>query len=108
MMKATTEATPPPSDEDASKEDSVSNDLEANSEPALPHSEVPTSELYKHIGEDLTEPRRMRILLGWCGTRSLPHKPEAPKESSAEPSLEFQARQSGKPDYPIERYKSVC
>ncbi|KAK0873423.1 hypothetical protein LTR87_011990 [Friedmanniomyces endolithicus] len=63
---------------------------------ALPHTEVPTAEFYKHISAELTEPRRMRCLLGWCGTRALPSKPEAPKDSSQASSLEFQALQAGK------------
>ncbi|KAK1058130.1 hypothetical protein LTR33_013479 [Friedmanniomyces endolithicus] len=63
---------------------------------ALPHSEVPTAEFYKHISADLTEPRRMRCLLGWCGTRALPPKPEAPKDSSQASSLEFQALQAAR------------
>lgn len=62
---------------------------------ALPHAEVPTSEFYKHISADLTEPRRMRCLLGWCGTRALPSKPEAPKDSTPAANLEFQALQAG-------------
>ena len=57
---------------------------------------MPTAEFYKHISADLTEPRRMRCLLGWCGTRALPPKPEAPKDSSQASSLEFQALQAGK------------
>ncbi|TKA80177.1 hypothetical protein B0A55_03591 [Friedmanniomyces simplex] len=63
---------------------------------ALPHTEVPTAEFYKHISVDLTEPRRMRCLLGWCGTRALPPKPEAPKDSSQASSLEFQALQAAR------------
>lgn len=62
---------------------------------ALPHAEVPTAELYKHISADLTENRRMRCLLGWCGSRALPPKPDAPKETTPESSLEFQALQAG-------------
>ncbi|EMC99274.1 hypothetical protein BAUCODRAFT_137475 [Baudoinia panamericana UAMH 10762] len=61
---------------------------------ALPHAEVPTAEFYKHISADLTEPRRMRCLLSWCGQRALPDKPEAPKNASAASSLEFQALQA--------------
>lgn len=68
----------------------------ANDLTALPHAEVPTSEFYKHISADLTEPRRMRCLLGWCGTRALPPKPEAPKENTPTSNLEFQALQAGK------------
>lgn len=62
---------------------------------ALPHSEVPSAEFYKHISAELTEPRRMRCLLGWCGTRAMPPKPEAPRETSTASSLEFQALQAG-------------
>jgi hypothetical protein len=39
---------------------------------ALPHSEVETNEFYKHISQDLVEPKRMRQLLLWCGHRALP------------------------------------
>ncbi|KAF2858208.1 hypothetical protein K470DRAFT_251722 [Piedraia hortae CBS 480.64] len=42
----------------------------------LPHPEVPTAEFYQHISPGLTEPRRMRCLLGWCGTRALPPRSE--------------------------------
>ncbi|KAK5017476.1 hypothetical protein LTR60_001921 [Cryomyces antarcticus] len=42
---------------------------------AVPHAEVETSEFYKHISQDLPEPRRMKQLLTWCGTRALPEKP---------------------------------
>ncbi|KAK1065365.1 hypothetical protein LTR74_008042 [Friedmanniomyces endolithicus] len=63
---------------------------------ALPHTEVPTAEFYKHISAELTEPRRMRCLLGWCGTRALPSKPEAPKDSRQASSLEFQALQAAR------------
>lgn len=62
---------------------------------ALPHIEVPTAEFFKHISADLTEPRRMRCLLGWCGTRALPSKPEPPKQSTPDANLEFQALQAG-------------
>lgn len=62
---------------------------------ALPHSEVAVPEFFKHISADLTEPRRMRCLLGWCGTRCLPPKPDAPKTSTAAANLEFHALQAG-------------
>lgn len=62
---------------------------------ALPHPEVPTSEFFKHISADLTEPRRMRCLLGWCGTRSLRLKPDPPQESNTQLSSELQASQIG-------------
>ncbi|KAI1133291.1 Mis12-Mtw1 protein family-domain-containing protein [Nemania abortiva] len=43
---------------------------------ALPHREVGAAEFYKHIdSEGLTEPRRMKQLLIWCGERSLSEKP---------------------------------
>nr|POF11621.1 kinetochore protein mis13 [Quercus suber] len=64
---------------------------------AIPHAEVPTAEFFKHISADLTEPRRMRCLLGWCGARALPSKPEAPKDNSPAASLEFQASQAETP-----------
>lgn len=50
-------------------------------ETALPHSEVETSEFYKHINQDLMEPRRMKQLLVWCGTRALPEKPSGTAEN---------------------------
>lgn len=65
---------------------------------ALPHPEVPTAEFYKHISAQLTEPTRMRCLLGWCGSRALPPKPDAPKGSSKEANAEFQALQAGTPE----------
>ncbi|KAM6528540.1 hypothetical protein FALCPG4_009513 [Fusarium falciforme] len=43
---------------------------------AIPHREVNTADFYKHIeAEGLTEPRRMKQLLTWCGERSLAPKP---------------------------------
>ncbi|KAK5124790.1 hypothetical protein LTR85_001503 [Meristemomyces frigidus] len=63
---------------------------------AMPHAEVPSAEFFKHISADLTEPRRMRCLLGWCGSRNLPPKPDAPKESTPASSLEFQALQAAR------------
>ena len=43
---------------------------------ALPHDEVESSEFYKHIeANGLSEPRRMKQLLTWCGTRALGEKP---------------------------------
>ncbi|KAK4992218.1 hypothetical protein LTR66_006331 [Elasticomyces elasticus] len=53
---------------------------------AVPHTEVETKEFYKHISQDLPEPRRMKQLLSWCGTRALPEKPGgdiSAEESSA-------------------------
>lgn len=43
---------------------------------ALPHREVAVVDYYKHIaGEGLSEPRRMKQLLVWCGTRALDDRP---------------------------------
>ncbi|KAI9767753.1 MAG: hypothetical protein M1840_005434 [Geoglossum simile] len=43
---------------------------------AVPHTEVDVKDFYKHISEDgLSEPRRMKQLLTWCGTRALGEKP---------------------------------
>lgn len=53
---------------------------------AVPHSDVETEEYYKHISQDLIEPKRMRQLLVWCGNRALPQKPGgqlAPAETAA-------------------------
>lgn len=43
---------------------------------AIPHREVNPADFYKHIeAEGLTEPRRMKQLLTWCGERALAEKP---------------------------------
>lgn len=43
---------------------------------ALPHREVDAAEFFKHIeAEGLSEPRRMKQLLTWCGERALSEKP---------------------------------
>lgn len=43
---------------------------------AIPHREVDPASFYKHIEADgLTEPRRMKQLLTWCGERALTKKP---------------------------------
>ncbi|KAF2252261.1 hypothetical protein BU26DRAFT_479830 [Trematosphaeria pertusa] len=42
---------------------------------ALPHSEVEIRDFYKYIEQSLPEPRRMKQLLTWCGSRALPEKP---------------------------------
>ena len=47
-----------------------------NGHNALPHREVDPAEFYKHISaEGLSEPRRMKQLLIWCGERALSEKP---------------------------------
>ncbi|KAK4908162.1 hypothetical protein LTR49_022888 [Elasticomyces elasticus] len=78
-----------------SNQDALANDLRLDNT-ALPHTEVPTAEFFKHISADITEPRRMRCLLGWCGTRALPPKPEAPRDSSGVEGREFQALQAAR------------
>ncbi|PVI01459.1 hypothetical protein DM02DRAFT_524946 [Periconia macrospinosa] len=42
---------------------------------ALPHSEVEVRDYFKYIEQSLPEPRRMKQLLTWCGSRALPEKP---------------------------------
>ncbi|KAH7371257.1 Mis12-Mtw1 protein family-domain-containing protein [Pyrenochaeta sp. MPI-SDFR-AT-0127] len=42
---------------------------------ALPHSEVEVRDFYKYIEQSLPEPRRMKQLLTWSGSRALPEKP---------------------------------
>jgi kinetochore protein Mis13/DSN1 len=50
---------------------------------AIPHHQVATSEFYKHISaEGLSEPRRMRQLLTWCGERALLAKPQHGSENA--------------------------
>lgn len=49
--------------------------LDADDDAAVPHAEVATEEFYKLIEDSLPEPRRMKQLLVWCGTRALPEKP---------------------------------
>ncbi|KAL8916288.1 MAG: hypothetical protein Q9208_008599 [Pyrenodesmia sp. 3 TL-2023] len=63
--------------------------IDSGKSDALPHDEVDSSEFYKHIESSLTEPRRMKQLLTWCGTRALGEKP-----SSSQP--DFQARQAAR------------
>ncbi|KAI4201443.1 MAG: hypothetical protein LQ350_003202 [Teloschistes chrysophthalmus] len=59
------------------------------SDAALPHDEVETAEYYKHIESSLTEPRRMKQLLTWCGTRALGEKPSTSRD-------DFSARQAAR------------
>ncbi|KAI1875595.1 uncharacterized protein JN550_001881 [Neoarthrinium moseri] len=47
-----------------------------NGHSAIPHREVDPGQFYKHIeAEGLSEPRRMKQLLTWCGERALSEKP---------------------------------
>ncbi|PYH69223.1 Mis12-Mtw1 family protein [Aspergillus vadensis CBS 113365] len=49
--------------------------IDSGASNALPHKKVDTADFYKHIAADLPEPRRMRQLLIWCGTRAMGDKP---------------------------------
>jgi kinetochore protein Mis13/DSN1 len=49
--------------------------VDTNNLAALPHSEVEVRDFYKYIEQSLPEPRRMKQLLTWCGSRALPAKP---------------------------------
>ncbi|KAI4798214.1 hypothetical protein E4T44_11999, partial [Aureobasidium sp. EXF-8845] len=59
---------------------------------ALPHNEVETNEFYKHISQDLVEPKRMRQLLLWCGHRALPEKSVGGQTDAAETAAMHAAR----------------
>lgn len=51
---------------------------------ATPHSAVPPEDFYKHIeAEGLSEPRRMKQLLVWCGERALGGKPKMGESENA-------------------------
>ncbi|KAF2838087.1 hypothetical protein M501DRAFT_936475 [Patellaria atrata CBS 101060] len=57
--------------------------IESGSSNAVPHAEVETQDFYKHIEQSLPEPRRMRQLLTWCGSRALPPKPSGGSEDTS-------------------------
>lgn len=66
-----------------SKHELEHDDTYTDAAEALPHDEVDSSEFFKHIESDgLPEPRRMRQLLTWCGTRALGEKPSFSAEDS--------------------------
>ena len=50
--------------------------LEANIFPltAVPHADVGSKDFYKHIDQTLLEPQRMKQLLIWCSSRTMPEK----------------------------------
>jgi kinetochore protein Mis13/DSN1 len=54
---------------------STCRNTQADIPSALPHSEVEVRDFYKYIEQSLPEPRRMKQLLTWCGSRALPEKP---------------------------------
>ncbi|KAL3438241.1 Mis12-Mtw1 protein family-domain-containing protein [Aspergillus tetrazonus] len=65
--------------------------IDSGASNALPHDKVDTAEFYKHIAADgLVEPRRMRQLLIWCGTRALLEKPSGSR--SGDESARLAAR----------------
>ncbi|KAL5049214.1 hypothetical protein BDW71DRAFT_176353 [Aspergillus fruticulosus] len=65
--------------------------IDSGASNALPHDKVDTAEFYKHIAADgLIEPRRMRQLLIWCGTRALLDKPSGSR--SGDESARLAAR----------------
>ncbi|KAG9523714.1 P-loop containing nucleoside triphosphate hydrolase protein, partial [Aureobasidium melanogenum] len=66
--------------------------IEAGSSRAVPHSQVETNEFYKHISQDLVEPKRMRQLLLWCGHRALPEKSGGGQMDAAETAAMHAAR----------------
>ncbi|CAD0109272.1 unnamed protein product [Aureobasidium uvarum] len=59
---------------------------------AVPHNQVETNEFYKHISQDLVEPKRMRQLLLWCGHRALPEKSGGGQMDAAETAAMHAAR----------------
>ncbi|KAL8696468.1 MAG: hypothetical protein Q9224_002780 [Gallowayella concinna] len=63
--------------------------IDSGKSDALPHDEVESVDFYKHIESSLTEPRRMKQLLTWCGTRALGDKPSSTQ-------TDFHARQAAR------------
>ncbi|OJJ36509.1 hypothetical protein ASPWEDRAFT_107047 [Aspergillus wentii DTO 134E9] len=62
--------------------------IDSGASNALPHKEVDTADFYKHIASDgLPEPRRMRQLLTWCGTRAVADKPSGSGSEDASARL---------------------
>ncbi|KAL4944522.1 Mis12-Mtw1 protein family-domain-containing protein [Aspergillus oleicola] len=65
--------------------------IDSGASNALPHKKVDTADFYKHIAADgLLEPKRMRQLLIWCGTRALGDKPSGSR--SGDESARLAAR----------------
>ncbi|KAL4783191.1 Mis12-Mtw1 protein family-domain-containing protein [Aspergillus varians] len=57
--------------------------IDSGASNALPHNKVDTAEFYKHIAADgLVEPRRMRQLMIWCGTRAMGDKPSGSRSDN--------------------------
>lgn len=68
---------------------------------ALPHESVDTKEYYKHIESGLPEPRRMRQLLTWSGTRVLGDKPPFSSEDSHVKLAAREIQQQLLKDFPV-------
>lgn len=68
---------------------------------ALPHESVDTREYYKHIESGLPEPRRMRQLLTWSGTRVLGDKPPFSSEDSHVKLAAREIQQQLLKDFPV-------
>lgn len=58
---------------------------------SLPHPDIPASEFYKHISEDLPDPVRMKQLLAWCARRVLDDSKTRPSLHGKETDEELQA-----------------
>jgi kinetochore protein Mis13/DSN1 len=55
-----------------------------NGHSAIPHHQVESNQFFKHIeSEGLSEPRRMKQLLTWCGERKLGAKPSHGTDATA-------------------------
>ncbi|KAL9059906.1 MAG: hypothetical protein Q9162_000976 [Coniocarpon cinnabarinum] len=54
---------------------------------AVPHHNVAVGEFYKHISNDIPEPRRMKQLLTWCGSRALIERPGEPSKGDVNARL---------------------
>lgn len=58
---------------------------------SLPHPDIPASEFYKHISEDLPDPVRMKQLLAWCARRSIDDSKMRPSLHGSETDEQIQA-----------------
>lgn len=58
---------------------------------SLPHPDIPASEFYKHISEELPDPVRMKQLLAWCARRSIDESKTRPSLHGAETDEQIQA-----------------
>ncbi|CCG82206.1 Kinetochore protein mis13 [Taphrina deformans PYCC 5710] len=58
---------------------------------SLPHPDIPASEFYKHISEDLPDPVRMKQLLAWCARKSIDDSKSRPSLHGKETDEQIQA-----------------